>query len=563
VIDMENINQNLSVTSHVGRDLLQSSAVFEHERLVVWEYVSNGLDYLEIGTKPVVRVHIDNKKKSIRIIDNGRGMSFDDLKNFFTMHGENIDRQQKRRVRGFFGTGKSAAFGIAGTLRVTTVSNGLRATVELHKKEVEASTSGDPVPVKIVEQNVATKNGNGTVIDIENIYIKHIDQSSIIDYIEQHLARWSKDVTVFVNNHECEFKEPPVREVHIFKPEGAFLNAIGNVELTIKVSKTPLDDDAQGIAIFSNGVWYETTMAGTENKDQANLIFGEIDVPELDNQGNAEISAFDLSRKMKLNKKNPIVQKIHGFIGIHIEEVRKKLAAEERERRKGEDARKLEQEANKIADIINSDFSTLSQQLKSAHAKISGTTDFAETISKGEDENPYLTPGDDITAVIDKLTGGDNPGEIETVETDGPGPIDDPENESNTSGLLSSDNNGDTKAAHDKGKKRHSAQSGGFSVQFHEAGGDAPRASYESAARTIWINLDHPQLSAALSSGGIEDVAFRRLAYEVAFSEYAIGLVHEFNAINFYYDVEDAIFAVRETINRISRAASSLYSPNN
>ena len=34
----------IAVTTHVGRDLLQSAALFKHEHSVVWEYVSNGLD---------------------------------------------------------------------------------------------------------------------------------------------------------------------------------------------------------------------------------------------------------------------------------------------------------------------------------------------------------------------------------------------------------------------------------------------------------------------------------------------------------------------------------------
>ena len=40
-------------------------------------------------------------------------MDWGGLKNFFIMHGENIDRKMGRRVLGMFGTGKSAAFGIA------------------------------------------------------------------------------------------------------------------------------------------------------------------------------------------------------------------------------------------------------------------------------------------------------------------------------------------------------------------------------------------------------------------------------------------------------------------
>jgi len=103
----------LAVTTHVGRDLLQSASLFKHEHSVVWEYVSNGLEYIEPGTKPVVNVHVDVKAKRITIHDQGRGMDRSDLQRFFQMHGENQDRKRGKAGRGLFGTGKSAAFGIA------------------------------------------------------------------------------------------------------------------------------------------------------------------------------------------------------------------------------------------------------------------------------------------------------------------------------------------------------------------------------------------------------------------------------------------------------------------
>src|SRR3990172_2116241 len=121
----------LKVTSHVGRDLLQSAQLFRHEHSVVWEYVSNGLQYKDPGTKPTVVVKVDPKAHKIQISDNGRGMLIDGLKHYFQMHGENQDRKQGRPGRGLFGTGKSAAFGIANLLRVTTTRNGKRSCVEL------------------------------------------------------------------------------------------------------------------------------------------------------------------------------------------------------------------------------------------------------------------------------------------------------------------------------------------------------------------------------------------------------------------------------------------------
>lgn len=63
------------VRSHVARDLLQNAALFKTDKLVVWEYVSNGLQYIDPGTSPVVRVLLDSKKKRITISDNGRGIA--------------------------------------------------------------------------------------------------------------------------------------------------------------------------------------------------------------------------------------------------------------------------------------------------------------------------------------------------------------------------------------------------------------------------------------------------------------------------------------------------------
>src|ERR1700722_2165828 len=117
---------SLRVTSHVGRDLLQSAQLFKHEHAVVWEYVSNGLQYKDPATKPTVVVEIDPKAKTIQVSDNGRGMRMVDLQRYFQMHGENLDRKQGRPGRGFFGTGKSAAFGIANELIITTVRDELR-----------------------------------------------------------------------------------------------------------------------------------------------------------------------------------------------------------------------------------------------------------------------------------------------------------------------------------------------------------------------------------------------------------------------------------------------------
>ena len=46
---------------------------------------------------------------------------------------------------------------------------------------------------------------------------------------------------------------------------------------------------------------------------------------------------------------------------------------------------------------------------------------------------------------------------------------------------------------------------------------------------------------------------------EVAFSEYAIALASELAAAEQYIDINDPIFDIRDTLNRISRSAAGLY----
>src|SRR5262249_43555440 len=123
---------------------------------------------------------------------------------------------------------------------------------------------------------------NGTVIQIEGIHLRSLDQPGCIRYIERHLAKWPKNCTVFVNNHECEYSEPPIGEQRRFRPSGSIQELIGNSELVIKITKSPVDEDLRGVSIFSHGVWHETTLAGAEGKEMSNYIVGEIEVPMLD-----------------------------------------------------------------------------------------------------------------------------------------------------------------------------------------------------------------------------------------------------------------------------------------
>ena len=84
---------SIEVTSHVSRDFLQNSAYFNTMSKLIWEYVANSLDASSENEISVIFVEITSN--FVTISDNGRGMSRNELGNFFQMHGENILRKHE------------------------------------------------------------------------------------------------------------------------------------------------------------------------------------------------------------------------------------------------------------------------------------------------------------------------------------------------------------------------------------------------------------------------------------------------------------------------------------
>jgi hypothetical protein len=543
------VQDEIFIKSHVARDFLQSAALFKTDKLVVWEYVSNGLQYVDPGTNAIVKVSLNKNQRRITITDNGRGMDWSGLQNFFVMHGENVDRRKGNPGRGRFGTGKSAAFGIADLLTITTVRNGKRSKVQLNRSNIEKMNSKDPIPVKAIEREASTSEPNGTIIDIENVHLKSLDQPGVIHFIERHLLRWPKNVTVFVNNHECEFNEPPIASSYSFRPEGKLSEKLGDVELILKVSKAPLEEDLRGVSIYTNGVWLETTLAGNEGREMAQYILGDLDVPKLDND-KSPIVPFDMSRSMRLNTNNETVQAIYAFVGSKVDEVRRELVERDRKRKADEDAKKLAKQAAEIAKVINEDFQAYREKVARAKAKAKGFTDVYPLDSEKSDDEiifgseipaTVVAPNGDPGSSGDNKSKGDEPRDLNPQVTSGPP-------EADKLGRQVSASEGNVKSR------------GGFNVEFKPEGSESHRARYDRALRVIVINLEHPQLEAAKGTASIDDPSFRRLAYEVAFSEYAIALAIELAARNEVIYPDDTIWEIRDALNRVARRAANLYS---
>lgn len=540
----------LKLRTHVGRDLLSSAAAFKSDAAVVWEYVVNSIQYVDLGVTPKVLIQVSPKERRVEIHDNGRGMDEADLHNFFTLHGENLDRKRGRPGRGKFGTGKSAAFGIAKTLRIVTRRNGVSNEVVLRRADVDQS-SGDEIPVTWVVKNQATQETNGTSVFIEDVFVDDLKRNRIQEYIERHLASFrGVSPSVAVNEHVCEPRVPDIAETLEFFPNAEQRAILGDVKLTVCVSPSPLPIDMTGVAVTAGlGNLVALEDCGISGKEYGSYLFGDVDVPALETC-DTPMEPYDDSRSLKLNPSHPVVRTLVPFIASCLERVRRGLVQKHRDAQKSEQARRLAQTADKIADVLNKDF--LSQKDRLNEIRTATASSSATSARFGQ----ARSAADETT---DWQAGTDEPGDIAKPTS--------PSRQSTSSGRAepsirpsgSPNPSGPDSVSPSGGKGTKPGARGGFSVAYENHGKESERSKFEMNNLRIVINLDHPAVAAALEIGGVTDPTFRRLSYEIAFTEYALGLTAVMVNQDDGYTSADALYDIRDSLRRVTAAAATLY----
>lgn len=537
------------VHSHVARDFLQNADYFSTMPKVVWEYVSNALDNTGDGRPVVVDVKIS--PEGVVFSDNASGMNREDLLRFFQMHGINAQRRRGRIVRGRFGTGKSAAFGIARTLRIETRKGGLFNVVELRRETIESAADGRPFGVEEIVVDASTDEEDGTTVIVGRLFDrKRLEVVETRRYVERHLGRNRQNHAVLINGHTCEYQEPVFTDEYEFEAPPPVAERIGEVRMVVKVSPSPLDAESNGIDVLSHGLWHDTTLGDLSRQGSARRLFGEVtcDVLEI---WEGEPSPFDNTRNNTLNPANPVVATLLGWLGARLKEIVADLDEGERERRKTEEARRLAKEADRVGRVLNEDFRELQRQLDKIKVDqqrlpAGGSTEGAETAI-----GPPTTADDPEAAVLPG--GGDLPTELQQAgppvgsgsrgAEGAPGEVPRP-----GGGILA----GEQPGTHRK-KRSVSGSSRTFSIEFVNETAERARSHYDRETRTIFVNLDHPQLAVARNiHPDVESDGFRQVAYEVAFVEYALALMTEAVYLDENMDPQDILYDVRNTVNRVA-----------
>jgi hypothetical protein len=204
----------------------------------------------------------------------------------------------------------------------------------------------------------------------------------------------------------------------------------------------------------------------------------------------------------------------------------------------------LTHSAERISNILNEDFAQQEMELELTRrvSKRSGDKSVSEIL----DEQGELWPGDGDEPTPWEQTGtphgqgtrADLAGEGDAPR---PGPTARPGHES-----------GARKATTQGWRKRRQAV---FSIEYEHVTAERSRSRYDGDTKTIFINLDHPQIARVFEAGGKSTDArqFREICYEVAAVEYAIALPHEKLEKDELYHASDALFDVKDTIDRVTK----------
>ncbi|WP_075990101.1 ATP-binding protein [Vibrio fluvialis] len=270
---------------------------------VLSELISNSWD-ADANTVSIDFITQDTCK-AIEYIDDGEGMTFDELNNKYLVIGRNRRQDTKqqtstngRPVIGKKGLGKLSVFGICDEIEVESIKNGLRNHFTMNLEEIKASKGTEYKP-ELHAYNEPTKLIPGTTIrlkkirrksdfDLDEIALSLSKKFIIFSEMKTTLSKnGNTDTPVEVTNDlkfkhlntEFEWKFPEEK----YDREYQYWNQIQGSVITLK---TPVKDtEMRGIYLTSRGKIVNTaSFYGARDNDQFHsYVTGYIEVDFIDN----------------------------------------------------------------------------------------------------------------------------------------------------------------------------------------------------------------------------------------------------------------------------------------
>src|SRR5438093_5955188 len=537
----------LEMEYNVGRDVLSTATAFGNLPKVVAEYASNSIDAAEDGQAVNVTVSKRRAYGANRIVieDDARGMDDTDLRRFFYMHAENEARRRGRKVRGVFGTGKAAAFGIGSSLQVETIRNGHQWVVRLEKAELEAAgKEGREPQIKVLENGTPTHAPNGTTIIIDGV-TRNVYDKPVMKELQRRLGRHLQAHNIVVFRERVQLVVPKPKRVWTFTSgdEVDVAAALGSsVICTVNAAMSAVDDELRGVIVTANS-FPVAQIEGTG--DYAARLYGDCEAPALDSDTGVPGPYTD-ARDLSLNEDNYTAGTLAAWLRRCLAKAAGDLATDEREqRRKAQDAA-LRDAASRMEAVLNRHFHGEFRRARNPIGELGNKV--AGYVS---DEQVQVRPGNGVAgyAVPESEPHTEN---TETVTVNRAEESTEPDVEPVPRPRARDplgDGRGQPSAQNREPTRRR--RSGGFKIEFEDNGEAAPRSRYLESELLILVNLDHPELVAAHKDG--DTPLFRMLAFEAAAQEYAFATAYVRIDDDASIDPSDIVEYVRATMESLTR----------
>ena len=269
---------------------------------VLSELISNSWD-ADATSVSIDFIDSDNEK-AIEYIDDGEGMTFEELNNKYLVIGRNrrkeTDRQistKGRPVIGKKGLGKLSVFGICDEIEVESIKDGLKNHFTMNLEDIKATRGSEYKPI-LHSHNESTDLISGTTIrlrkirrksgfELEEIALSLSKKFIIFSEMQTTLTKnGDGDTTVEVTN-ELKFKQLNTEFSWTFPDEkyDSEYPHWGDVRGSVITLKTPVKDtEMRGIYLTSRGKIVNTaSFYGARDNDQFHsYVTGYIEVDFID-----------------------------------------------------------------------------------------------------------------------------------------------------------------------------------------------------------------------------------------------------------------------------------------
>ena len=230
---------------------------------MIAELVSNAWD----ADANNVYINFKNEgEKTITVSDDGIGMTFSELNDYFLKIGRNRrvemhkdETDGGRKVLGKKGLGKLSMFGIGKKITISTVKSGIKNTFVMDYEQLK-DCEGNVYKPTVIDYCIKTDEKNGT-----SFFIEHLSRKSDFD-----------------------------TETYKFKDLFEF-GKVKGVQGKIYTSQTPLNKDVQGIVLFSRGklVQEHSSFDDRANDNFFQYMSGSFDVDFIDNSFDVDNCSTD------------------------------------------------------------------------------------------------------------------------------------------------------------------------------------------------------------------------------------------------------------------------------